>query len=330
MNIYVLKVGAMFYVGKSDSVKNALQLYPDSELLSWTKELTEFDENNMVKTYMKKYGVDCVRGGSYSDAYLPEYCKSFLLKEFESMAGETADSLDAKECMLSLDIDIDMIKPNETSVRGDINTKQESKKFLDRYSVGLCQNPECLNANHLAQRLYYLRIKENYDSIGCTPGRTQYSIDCSDIRESLLSACHTPTSTECLGCKQLHLETTCPIHILKQNIHRMTNCKDACYICKKPHHIDLVCPLYNYLTAIRSNCYHEGNVNMILEYVLKIKDVELKKEELIKLMDGMIEYKKFGGGRYLKDEGQKTFISTRYKYYMDALLKVQQELLACG
>jgi hypothetical protein len=41
----------------------------------------EFDEDKYTKMYMKKYGIDRVRGGSYTQMNLPEYSKQTLEKE---------------------------------------------------------------------------------------------------------------------------------------------------------------------------------------------------------------------------------------------------------
>lgn len=92
---YVLLLeGDNYYVGVTDNLNRRLVEHKSEKGSAWTKlykyvkvvevgEITsEFEEDLQVKKYMKKYGIDHVRGGTYSTIFLEDNCKEFLQKEF--------------------------------------------------------------------------------------------------------------------------------------------------------------------------------------------------------------------------------------------------------
>lgn len=95
MKIYILKcVKNKYYVGKT--VKNIEIRYKEHLKgygASWTKiykplniiesidNIDNFDEDKYTKIYMNKYGIDNVRGGSYSNIILEDYQLKALNKE---------------------------------------------------------------------------------------------------------------------------------------------------------------------------------------------------------------------------------------------------------
>ena len=93
--LYVLKLEkSKWYVGKTTNVIERYQQHVTGSGSAWTSKyppvsLTEskpitspHDENNTTKDYMKKYGVDNVRGGSYTQIKLDDSVISVLNKEF--------------------------------------------------------------------------------------------------------------------------------------------------------------------------------------------------------------------------------------------------------
>jgi predicted GIY-YIG superfamily endonuclease len=93
--IYIIRLqGGHYYVGKSDNVMQRYKQHLDGKGSIWTKmyrpvsveriieSQTSFDEDNYTKEYMKKYGVDKVRGGSYANMVLTDEQEATLKREF--------------------------------------------------------------------------------------------------------------------------------------------------------------------------------------------------------------------------------------------------------
>ena len=100
--VYILKCAeGKYYVGKTND--NAIdrrikahmsglvqwtKLYPPTEIACVLENADEFDEDKYAKIYMKKYGVENVRGGSYSQIKIPRNKLKVLYSELK-----TADNL---------------------------------------------------------------------------------------------------------------------------------------------------------------------------------------------------------------------------------------------
>lgn len=94
-SLYVLQLAnGKYYVGKSADVIKRFDQHRNGAGSVWTKahqpiRLVEtrpitntHDENNVTKDYMKKYGIDNVRGGSYAQITLSDDVRSVLEREF--------------------------------------------------------------------------------------------------------------------------------------------------------------------------------------------------------------------------------------------------------
>lgn len=94
-SIYVLKLQkGKYYVGKTNNVIKRYEEHSNGRGSAWTSKyppvsLVEtramqsiHDENNITKDFMKKYGVENVRGGSYTQIKLDDSVISVLNNEF--------------------------------------------------------------------------------------------------------------------------------------------------------------------------------------------------------------------------------------------------------
>lgn len=91
--IYVLRLQhSKWYIGKTRNIIERIK-YHSEGMTEWTRLhpiirveellplLDEFDEDNKTKKYMKAYGIDNVRGGSYTSTLLPQAVMDLLEKE---------------------------------------------------------------------------------------------------------------------------------------------------------------------------------------------------------------------------------------------------------
>lgn len=94
MKIYVLLCeGERYYIGKTDHIQTRIEDHFSNNGSYWTKKykplkivevienVDDLDEDKYTKKYMSIYGIDKVRGGTYSEITLPEYKKKCLMDE---------------------------------------------------------------------------------------------------------------------------------------------------------------------------------------------------------------------------------------------------------
>jgi len=97
-NIYILKLeNDKWYIGKSDNPEKRFLQHKNGSGSAWTsrykavelfkviENVSPFDEDKFTKEYMSIYGIDNVRGGSYTQIILPEEQKKLIQRELWSM-----------------------------------------------------------------------------------------------------------------------------------------------------------------------------------------------------------------------------------------------------
>ena len=93
MYIYVLRlISNKFYIGKSITPISRIEQHFSNGGASWTRKYPpievceiiencdDFDEDKYTKIYMKKYGIDNVRGGTFCQHKLPKDIQTVLQK----------------------------------------------------------------------------------------------------------------------------------------------------------------------------------------------------------------------------------------------------------
>lgn len=95
--LYALKLeGEKYYIGKTDNFNQRYLAHVSGSGAAWTRQYKPvsvaeirptkdlYDETNTTKEYMKKYGIDNVRGGPYCQLAIPDEMKSVLLHELRA------------------------------------------------------------------------------------------------------------------------------------------------------------------------------------------------------------------------------------------------------
>lgn len=96
--IYVLKLeNEKYYIGQSKNIEKRIKEHFSGNGSIWTQKYNpidvlekfnsnnNYDEDNYTKKYMIKYGIDNVRGGSYTSFNISDEIKKFLQKEFNTI-----------------------------------------------------------------------------------------------------------------------------------------------------------------------------------------------------------------------------------------------------
>lgn len=99
-NIYILRLtDGKYYVGKTNDVQKRYWEHKNGKGAEWTRryapvcvqaiirDASPFDEDRYVKEYMSKFGVESVRGGSYSQMVLNSAQKRAIESELRAAEG---------------------------------------------------------------------------------------------------------------------------------------------------------------------------------------------------------------------------------------------------
>lgn len=163
--IYVLLCDKdRYYIGKTNRLVNdRIEEHFNKNGSEWTKKYKpirvieqirnadEFDEDKYTKKYMKKYGIDKVRGGSYTQIYLPEYSIMALEKELCTSSNLcyrcNRSGHFVNQCYATTKVDGTLI--NDKKINND-----DTKEYfaLEKHSSNLCFR--CNRPGHFIDQCY--------------------------------------------------------------------------------------------------------------------------------------------------------------------------------
>lgn len=142
-NIYILRLAkGKYYVGKTNDVQKRYGEHKVGKGAEWTRryppvciqgiirDASPFDEDRYVKEYMSKFGVDSVRGGSYSQTILDDAQKSAIEKELR-MAEDTCVRCGraghfVAACYARTDVDGKMIDEEECDSESEFEDEDDA------------------------------------------------------------------------------------------------------------------------------------------------------------------------------------------------------------
>ena len=163
-NIYILELeNDKFYIGKTNDVGERYKEHLNGEGNIWTKnnkpksiiETIEncslYDLDEYVKEYMKKYGIDNVRGGSYNQIILNTDTMRYLDEELNMFSNSSS-----KDDIIPLDNYVNYFD------RAPVEILDEEKLYLSKLiDIAINVNNEMNNRNKLLLELITLDNEKN-------------------------------------------------------------------------------------------------------------------------------------------------------------------------
>jgi len=142
--IYILKLrGGKYYIGKTRNIERRWEEHITGRGTGWTKKhipisliktiksTSQFDEDKYVKEYIAKYGIENVRGGTYSNVVLDANSIAILEKEIRHSKNLCTrcgrDSHYIKDCYAKTDVDGALIVVSKDVKKEPVIRKAKTK-----------------------------------------------------------------------------------------------------------------------------------------------------------------------------------------------------------
>lgn len=181
-NVYVLElVEGKYYVGCSKNVFLRYQQHTSGTGAAWTKKyppvriievfnnVDEFEENNVTKKYMMRYGIDNVRGGSYCTFILPSEEIVVITKEIRSSQGCCVrcgrKGHFITNCYSNADVDGTSLEESIINIDSTLNVKLHCTRCgRNNHNVDKCYAKSTLTGLSLNNNFHHSTITLNTDS----------------------------------------------------------------------------------------------------------------------------------------------------------------------
>jgi superfamily II DNA helicase RecQ len=183
--VYILKLQQeKYYIGKTNTDKGVNKRFDEhcqggSMSAEWTKKYkpleiikeinnaSDFDEDRYVLEYMEKYGIDNVRGGSYSSIKLTDLKVDEIHQKIQSATNKCfkcgRGGHFVKNCYAKTNVYGDMLTPEEKVIE-DPKVIKEKKVKQDKYeSVEILTDDELRVYNELSNWRYNTSVKEEVE-----------------------------------------------------------------------------------------------------------------------------------------------------------------------